>query len=289
VCMSKNFITLMTLFILLFSSSVEAMIHVVSAENFYGSVVKQIGGQYVEVENVLDNPNQDPHLFTVSPKILIMIAKADLIIYNGADYDPWMIAITSNISSNKKVLIVASLLNIKINTNPHIWYDPQTMLIFAKKITTMLIAFDPNHSAYFLHQFNQFTQDYHALFLMIQKIHTQFDKTPITATEPIFNYMSDYLGFEMFNRRFQENMMNDVTPSPSDIQAFEDSLTQHKVRLLIYNKQVDSPMTKRMLSIAREKHIPVLGVTETLPLSLTYIQWMMQQLKELEYALQNEG
>src|ERR1041385_4156307 len=65
-------------------------IKVMAAENFYGGVAKQIGGPQVDVISVLSNPDQDPHLFETSPAVLRDLTGARIIIYNGADYDPWI-------------------------------------------------------------------------------------------------------------------------------------------------------------------------------------------------------
>ena len=65
-------------------------ITVVAAENFYGDVAQQIGGARIAVSSIMSNPDQDPHLFEVSPSIARQIAGARIVIYNGADYDPWM-------------------------------------------------------------------------------------------------------------------------------------------------------------------------------------------------------
>jgi ABC-type Zn uptake system ZnuABC Zn-binding protein ZnuA len=46
----------------------DAKIPVVAAENFYGDVVQQLGGDRVDVTSILSNPDQDPHLFEASPK-----------------------------------------------------------------------------------------------------------------------------------------------------------------------------------------------------------------------------
>ncbi len=65
-------------------------VHVVAAENFYGDLAQQIGGAHVQVTSILTNPDQDPHLFEASPATARAIAAADVVIANGADYDPWM-------------------------------------------------------------------------------------------------------------------------------------------------------------------------------------------------------
>src|SRR5580704_16290822 len=40
----------------------DAKIQVVAAENFYGDVVHQLGGEHVDVTSILSNPDEDPHL-----------------------------------------------------------------------------------------------------------------------------------------------------------------------------------------------------------------------------------
>ena len=73
-----------------FVHAAEGKIGVVAAENFYGDIAKQIGGDRVEVVSIMNNPDQDPHLFETTPGVVRQIADAQIVIVNGADYDPWM-------------------------------------------------------------------------------------------------------------------------------------------------------------------------------------------------------
>jgi zinc/manganese transport system substrate-binding protein len=41
-------------------------VRIVAAENFYGDVARQIGGDDVAVTSILSSPDQDPHLFEAS-------------------------------------------------------------------------------------------------------------------------------------------------------------------------------------------------------------------------------
>jgi zinc/manganese transport system substrate-binding protein len=63
-------------------------------------------------------------------------------------------------------------------------------------------------------------------------------------------------------------------------------LTGHKVRVLLYNRQATSAVTQRVLSLARQAGVPVVGVSETLPPSdATYQAWQLRQAKEILRAL----
>lgn len=48
-------------------------IAIVAAENFYGDLAKQIGGDEVSVASVLSNPDQDPHLFETAPSVVLSL------------------------------------------------------------------------------------------------------------------------------------------------------------------------------------------------------------------------
>ncbi len=267
-------------------SSAYASVHIVAAENFYGEVAKQLGGPYVEVVSILHNPNQDPHLFTTSVSTAVAITKADMVSYNGADYDPWMkplLAVTQK--QNKHIIVVAELMHIKKGSNPHIWYMPETMLVYAREVVHHLSQLDPSHQAYFQQQFNTFNQSYQPLFGQIKQLKMRFGRTPVIATEPVFNYMADAIHLDMHGKDFQINIMNDIPPSYSQTKKFEEDLQQHTVKMLIFNNQVINPSTEKMLVIAKKENIPVLGVSETMPAHVTYVEWMMKQLKQLDYSL----
>jgi zinc/manganese transport system substrate-binding protein len=98
--------------------------------------------------------------------------------------------------------------------------------------------------------------------------------------------MAKSLGIQMHGETFQISMMNDVPPTVSQIEQFTDDLQHHTVKILIYNNQVIDPLTQRMRSLAEKEGIPVVGVSEMLPRDVTYIEWMKNQLTNLENALE---
>ncbi len=65
-------------------------INVVAAENFYGNIVAQLGGEKVNVTSILSDPNVDPHEYESSVDDAKAIAAADLVIENSGGYDDWM-------------------------------------------------------------------------------------------------------------------------------------------------------------------------------------------------------
>ncbi|HLH93924.1 MAG TPA: zinc ABC transporter substrate-binding protein [Xanthobacteraceae bacterium] len=261
-------------------------VNIVAAENFYGDIAKQIGGADVKVTSIMSNPDQDPHLFEASPSVARNVSGARIVIYSGADYDPWMEKLLGAAKSgDRKVIVAADLVGKKAGDNPHIWYDPATMLTLAKSLSEMLAAEDPDHKDGYGQRLAAFEDSVKPIQAKIAELHDRLNGTPVTATEPIFGYMFDALGMQVRNESFQLAVMNNTEPSASDVAAFEKDLKTHQVKLLVYNSQASDPIAVRMEKIAKAAKIPVVGATETEPNGKNYQAWMMSELSSVDKAL----
>src|SRR5215469_3893088 len=56
------------------------VINAIGAESEYANVLSQIGGKYIHVTAILDNPNTDPHTFEASPQVAQEVSSAQLIV-----------------------------------------------------------------------------------------------------------------------------------------------------------------------------------------------------------------
>ena len=114
-------------------------IAVVAAENFYGDIARQIGGERVAVVSIMNNPEQDPHLFETTPAVVRQLAGAQIVILNGANYDPWMDKLLAAVPRpDRTVISAAQLTGRKPGDNPHLWYDPVTMPAVATALAEAL-------------------------------------------------------------------------------------------------------------------------------------------------------
>jgi zinc/manganese transport system substrate-binding protein len=264
----------------------EPKIVVVAAENFYGDVAQQVGGDRVSVTSVLSNPDQDPHLFEITPAIARQIAAAQVVVYNGAAYDPWMEnALKVTPKAGRAVIVAADLMRKKAGDNPHLWYDPPTMPAVAKAIAGALSAADPAHKDEYASRLETFLASLAPLNEKIAAIRAKYGGTPVAASEPVFGYMAAALKLKMEEGLFQAAVMNDTEPAASAFALFEDDLKTHRVRVLFYNEQGSSNLVQHLVKLARMSDIPVVGVTETCPLGLSYQDWMMNELSATEKAL----
>jgi zinc/manganese transport system substrate-binding protein len=261
-------------------------VKVVAAENFYGNVVHQIAGPNVAVTSIMSNPDEDPHLFEASPSTARDLAAARIVIANGADYDPWIDKLlAANKAAGRKEIVVADLIGRKSGDNPHLWYDPGTMPALAKALAAELAAADPAHEAQYAKGAATFTASLAPLGAKIAAMRKKYAGQPVAASEPVFGYMAAAIGLVVGDGSFQLAVMNDTEPSASDVARFEDELRNHKVKVMLHNSQASDPSVERLVKIAEEAKVPVVGVSETEPAGKTYQQWMLQQLDALDKAL----
>ena len=269
-------------------SSAYANISVVAAENQYGNVAKLIGGDKVDVTSIISNADGDPHTFISSVKNAKLLDNAQVIIYNGANYDTWVNSIVKN---NTKAVSVSAQSLIKpqsdsnLGINPHLWYDPSTFDKMAQKLEATFTTLDPENEKYYQDNLNTFEKNYAQVYKMVDDIKESYDGTPVTATEPLFGYMSTALGLDMKGIDFQWVLMNDSEPTPKMMIKYQELLSQKKVNVLFYNEQVESNTSKNILNLAKKNDIQVVGLTETMPQDKNAITWMLSTLTDTKQAL----
>ncbi len=259
---------------------------VVAAENFYGDIARQVGGDHVDVVSILNNPDQDPHLFETTPGIVRQIADAQIVVLNGADYDPWMDKLLAAAPRPGRLVVnVAALTAAKTGGNPHLWYDPATMPRVAVAMEAAFNKADPAHAKDYSARLAATLASLARINERAAQMKTRFKGQAITATEPVFGLMADALGLTVRNQRFALAMMNDTEPSARDVAAFENDLKDRKVKALLYNKQVSQKVTQRLLDIAKKAKVPVVGVTETQPADMSFQDWMLSELDAVDKVL----
>jgi zinc/manganese transport system substrate-binding protein len=261
-------------------------IAVVAAENFYGDIARQVGGERVDVVSIMSNPDQDPHLFETTPGVVRQIADAQVAIVNGANYDPWMEKLLAAAPRPGRVVVnAAELTGKKAGDNPHLWYAPATMPAVAKAIADALTKADATRASDYAARLSTTLNSLTRIAQRAAQLKAKHAGEAVTATEPVFGPMAEALGLTIRNQRFALAMMNDTEPSARDVASFENDLRQRKVKLFLYNSQVTGKLTERLLGIAKAAKVPVVGVTETQPANVSFQDWMLSQLDAVDKAL----
>jgi zinc/manganese transport system substrate-binding protein len=264
-----------------------AKILVVAAENFYGDIVQQLGGDQVSVINILADPNIDPHMYESNIQNAIAISQAQLVIQNGGDYDTWMDKLLSASPNPQRVVLeAAAIADHKLPDNPHVWYGLDNIQTIAREITSALEKIDPAGKPAFEDNLAKFQQSLVPIQQKMADLKAKYAGTPVGLTETIFLYQTGPIGLNVITPiEFEKAIAEGNDPPADTVATTNDQINKHEVKVLIYNLQTVTPLTANLQDEAIKANIPIVAVTETMPAGKSYQQWMLDQLNALEQAL----
>ena len=264
------------------------VIEVVAAEDVWGSIAAQIGGEHVHVVSIITNPNTDPHGYEPTAADARSVAESQLVVENGIGYDPWAPKLVKADGGTVAVLDVGNLLGIADGGNPHRWYNPTDVQVVINQLATEYQKLDPTDSAYFAGQRTAFVatglEQYHAL---IASIASAYPGTPVGASESIFSMLAPALGLDLITpNAFLKDISQGTDVSAADKETVDAQIKQHLIKIYVYNSQNVTPDIQVQLREVKGAHIPYATITETLqPAGASFQAWQTEQLLGIRAAL----
>lgn len=261
---------------------------VVAAENVYGDIAHQIGGNRIAVTSILTNPNADPHLFEPGTANGLAVANAKVVIANGVGYDSFVDRLErASPQSQRRALVVADVLGVRgHDANPHLWYDVPRLPRVAAAIAAVLVRADPGHASTYRAGLRRFDASLAPLDREVARLRRAYAGEPVAYTEPVPGYLLDAAGLvNLAPVAFTRAIEDGSEPPPAAVAEMLHLLSAHRVRVLLYNDQTVSPITVRVRTAARAAGIPVVGVSETLPPHRSFQSWQLAQARALDEAL----
>jgi zinc/manganese transport system substrate-binding protein len=269
--------------------SASGKLQVVAAENFWGSIAAQLGGEDVAVSSIIVNPNTDPHSYEPTAADARTMAGAQMAIVNGIGYDEWASHLLSADPDSGRVnLDVGSLLGLKAGDNPHQWYSPAHVHAVINQIVIDLDILRPADASYFNARQHTFETAGLARYnALIKQIHARYAEVPVGYSESIFQPLGEALGLRLLTPySFAKAIAEGTEVSAQDKQTVDRQAADRQIKVWVFNSQNVTPDVQRVNELARAAHIPIATVTETLsPASDSFQQWQVAELEGLRRAL----
>jgi zinc/manganese transport system substrate-binding protein len=264
---------------------------VLAVENFYGNLVKQLGGQCVTVSVILSDPDADPHAFQPTAADIRAFQSAALVVENGLGYDDFADKAIGTLSSPPAVVRAGDVVGLQVGANPHVWYGACYVDRIDSAIVAKLQQVNPDASAYYAGQAAALDRAFSTYRQLVSQIAEQYPSAPVGATESIFVDMASTTGLKLVSpAEFMQAIAEGNEPSARDIAEFQDQIRDHQIKVLVYNVQTVTPITEQLKSLAQQASIPIVGVSETMPLGAqTFQGWQAGQLRLLLNALQRSS
>ena len=264
-------------------------LQVVAAENVWGSIAEQLGGDRVEVTSIVTNPASDPHDYEPTSADARAMAGARLAIVNGIGYDSWASRLlAANPTPGRVTLDVGDLLGLAAGDNPHQWYSPAAVRRAAGAISANYRKLEPGRSAYLARRRAAFETKALARYRrLLAQIRRRYAGKPVGASESIFAPLASALGLRLVTPSgFLDAISQGTEPTPAEKATVDRQIATRRIAVWAYNPQNATPDIQRLNDAARATGIPIATVTETLvPADASFESWQVRELEGLRAAL----
>jgi len=241
-----------------------------------GDFVKAVGGEKVNVTVVVP-PGAEPHTFEPTPSLMMVVAKADLYVMNGAGLEFWMDKL---LEANKRMAVVDSSQGVALlqesehEIDPHIWISLQNAAVQVNNICSGLIAVDSANKDYYIKN----RDDY---LLKLQSLDEELNQTFAGKKSRIF--IVHHPAWTYFARDYDLSqvplMENEKEPGPKYLGEVIDLARRSNITTIFVEPEYNPKAAEVM---AREMNT---GIVTLDPLAKNYLKNMAYAGREIAQSL----
>lgn len=284
------------------SAADDGVLRVVASTSVYGDIAATVAGDLAEVDSIVNSTAQDPHSYELTARDRLALEGADLVVYNGGGYDPFIATVleaTAEAPHTVQAVAVAGLVDDDHDhadeeghddhghlegVNEHVWYDLHVMGDVAHEIAHELGHLDPDNADVYEANAEAFLADLEGVEGDLAALADRAQGLGVVITEPVPGYLLAEAGFEDvtpegFSEAIEEG--SDVPPAllAATLAAVADAA------LVTNNPQTAGPETAEVLAAADDAGVPVVDFLELLPEGQSYVEWMRANIAALAAAL----
>ncbi len=231
-------------------------LQVVTTTTYIGDMLKQVGGNYIEVIVLMD-VGVDPHDYQPRQSDTQKVANADLLVANGLNLEERMGEVFRNVE-NEKLLILgdyvdeASLLREENGEiDPHIWFDLEIWMDLISVVVDRLSTLDSDNSDIFEKRGQEYVKDLEILDLYIKsRVETLDESKRILVTaHDAFAYFGNAYGFDVYA---VQGISTESEASISDIENLAALLVELDVRKVFWETSVPQSTVNALIEATED-------------------------------------
>jgi zinc/manganese transport system substrate-binding protein len=275
------------------------VVKVLASTNVWGDIVKQLGGDWVDVEVIIDDPLQDPHSYEATARDQLAVNDAELIVLNGGGYDDFLDQLVNTADSEEPKFVIfavdpeeshgesGSEAHAHDHENEHVWYDFVSVMEFADKFLATMGEIRPESFDDLNQNHDFFSSEVANLTTRMEALRDHALGLGVIATEGVGNLLLEHAGFVNQTPEALADAIEEETEVPPAALAETEALIENGlISLLVTNSQVEDQVSARLTKLAEANSVPVVQLSELIPdPQMDYLDWMNQVLDQLQEAI----
>jgi zinc transport system substrate-binding protein len=265
---------------------------------------KNIGKDKIDLKLMIP-PGVEAHDWEPTAKMMGEMEKADVLIYNGLEMEPWIEKLTASIQSEQLIIIEASQGTELIEGehhedeheeeeeehehgayDPHVWLNPMNAMKQAENIKNAFIQADEANKDFYEANFNEFADKLKALDEKYKQELSNMKRKEIVVAHAAFGYLTNRYGLEQVAIT---GLSPQEEPSAAKLAELTEFAKQHNLKYIFF-ETLTSPKLARVLAseVGAETAVlnPLEGLTqEEIDAGKDYIAVMEENLAALKKAL----
>lgn len=190
------------------STAQEGAVQIITTTTMITDLVKQIGGDYVEVEGLM-GPGVDPHGYQASASDVTNMMEADVVVSNGLHLEAQLGEVFESLEQQgKEVFVLEEGLSKEqllasdddsLAYDPHIWFSVSNWKSAADYITEQLSEFDSENAAVYQENNENYQKELDELAVYINDRITEVPEESryLVTAHDAFHYFGEEFGFEV--------------------------------------------------------------------------------------------
>lgn len=239
------------------AASAAAAVRVVTTTEDLAALVREVGGDRVEVE-ALARGYQDPHFVEPKPSFILKLHSADLLVVVGRELEaawlPPLITQSRNsriqpggpgyldASLNVRILdiptgpITRAMGDVHPMGNPHYWLDPDNGLRMAQAIRDKLSAISPKDASYFAARYADFEKRLTEAMARWRAVMAPYRGVKVVTYHRSWPNFAEEFGLDVIG--YVEPKPG-IPPSPSHTLALIEEMKRQQVKLILMEPYFD--------------------------------------------------
>ena len=231
------------------SSSTNGLLAVVVTTSIIGDVARQIGGDRVSVK-VLLPIGSDPHAFEPRPQDVAALTDADVVLVNGLGLEATLQPLLGNARAVVTVsdgITALPFAGEKGGLDPHVWQDPNNVIIWANNMANAFAKADPSHADEYAANAKAYIAELTSLDAWIKEQVAQIPEAnrKLVTDHEDFGYFTARYGFQQVGA-VVPSVSTESAPSAQELAALEDAIRSSGVKAVFVGSTVSPDLSRRV-------------------------------------------